>query len=290
MKISIVTWDACFRESFHTIDSFGKQDYNKNQYEFIWSDFYNNQNKNLKNKINNYSNFSLYNNNNDRNKKWHLGKIINNGIKQTNGDILVIPDGDIIVPDYFLKKVENIFNNNASDNLVCYFRRWDEPKESHGVDSYNIKHLEKKCELRNLHNYGGCLAIKYKTFKEIGFYEEHDIFSGPSASGFEQYKRFRNKGLKIMWSDVPIFHPYHNFTGSSDKFSFKLKIAANNFNWIIPYNGFEQSWILYMRDKNLDWKANDGSIDRYLKELKSINYYIIPQNIRKILNRIKHRK
>ena len=61
MKISVVTWDASFRESFHTVDSFGQQNFPKNSYEFIWVDYYDNKNPILLNTINKYSNFRLLN-------------------------------------------------------------------------------------------------------------------------------------------------------------------------------------------------------------------------------------
>ena len=285
MKISVVTWDASFRESFHTIDSFGKQNFDKFNYEFIWSEFYNNQNKILKSKIDLYSNFSFVNMNNSIDKKWHLGKTINHGIKHAKGDILIIPDGDIIVNDNFLNQIIEIFKNSC-DDLVCYFRRYDEPKQAQSINSKNIDHLQKYSQLRNLYNYGGCLAIKYNTLKKFGFYEEHDVFSGPGANSLEQYKRFRNKGLKIMWSDIPIYHPFHDFTGTSDKISLKLKIASKWNKWINPYSGLEQSWILHMRDKNLDWKANDKSLDNHLINLKSTNFYLLPSPLQKIINKI----
>ncbi len=273
MKFSIITWDASFRESYHTIDSFGNQDYDHNQYEFFWCEFYSNDSDKLLSKLKKYPNFHLINLNRPKTEKWHLGKTLNAGLKRAKGEILIIPDGDIIVPKNFLKEVEKIFEE-SNKNLVVYFRRWDEPKQAHSDKSYDIDYLKKVAKLNNLTNYGGCMAIRHDVFAEIGFYEEHEIFSGPGANGYEQYLRLRNKGLQIMWSDIPIYHPYHPNTGSSDKINYKLKIAARYHKWINPYNGLEQSWVLFKRDKNLDWKANDGSIDRYLKELKPIDHFI----------------
>lgn len=289
MKISIITWDASFRESFHTVESFGNQDFRKEDFEFIWCDFYSNENELLKKNISKYDNFKLLNMNNNRDSNWHLGTILNHGIKEAKGEILIIPDGDIIVHSNFLKEVEQLFSSKCSDNTVCYYRRWDEPKQAHSTKSYTIDYLSKHCKLNNLTNYGGCFAIKRETFKEINYYEEHRIFSGPGANGLEQYRRFRNKGLQIMWSHVPVYHPYHDFTGSSDKITRRLKIAANYNPWINPYNGLEQSWVLHMRDKNLDWKANDGSIDDYLERLESINYFLFPPRLRSLYIQIKRR-
>ncbi len=273
MKISIITWDASFRESFHTVDSYGQQDYPKDEFEFFYCDFYNNKKNELIEKLNKYPNTQLINLDNNTKEQWHLGKTINKGISKSNGDILIIPDGDIIVPHDFLRNIEQLFNN-SSDNLVCYFRRWDEPEEKHNNQSYQIKYLSKVCKLNNMTNYGGCFAIKRSTFEKIGFYEEHSVFSGPGANGLEQFKRFRNAGLSIMWSDMKIFHPFHSFTGSSDKIDEKIITASKTNPWIFPYMGLEQSWVLKQRDHHIHWKANDGSIDSYLTHLNPIEQYI----------------
>jgi hypothetical protein len=284
MKFSIITWDASFRESFHTVDAFGRQNYDKNKFELYWCDFYNNNNQSLIQKIKSYSNFKLLNLKNNESTQWHLGKIINYGIKHSTGDILVIPDGDVVVPENFLTEIENLFDT-SNKNLLCYFRRWDEPSGYHGENSYNIDYLQNACKLNNMTNYGGCFAIRREVFEEIGFYEEHEVFSGPGANGLEQYKRFRNKGLQIMWSEIPIYHPFHNFTGTSDKINSNLKLAAITNPWIVPYMGLNQSWVLKQLDKNIDWEANNGKIDSYLKELKPIEAYIRTEDKSNILTR-----
>ena len=55
---------------------------------------------------------------NSKEKNWHLGKCINEGVRQSSGDILVIPDGDVIVEKDFLQHVQRECDQ---DNLVTYF-------------------------------------------------------------------------------------------------------------------------------------------------------------------------
>ena len=277
MKISIITWDASFRENFHTVDSFGQQEYPKDDYEFFWCDYYSAQNPVLIEKVNKYPQSSIVNLGNPVSEQWHLGKTINKGISQSKGDILIIPDGDIMVPKNFLSKVEEIFNS-SSENLVVYFRRWDEPANKHGEESYTIDYLSDVCQLKNITNYGGGFAIRRNVFEDIGFYEEHEVFSGPGANGLEQYMRFRNRGLAIMWSDIKIYHPYHSFTGSSDKKNDKIIEAAKLHKWISPYMGMKQSWVIKERDQHLHWKANDNTINEYLKDLKPLEDYLPETN------------
>ncbi|WP_298287499.1 glycosyltransferase [uncultured Lutibacter sp.] len=275
MKISVITWDASFREKFHTVDTFGNQNYSKDKFEFLWCDFYEANATDLIKKINTYNNFKIVNLNNAKTTNWHLGKTINMGIKNSKGDILVIPDGDIIVESDFLNNIEKKFNEINNDNTVIYFRRWDEPENKSCEKSYQLDYLRNNTQLFNPTNYGGCFAIKRKTFENIGFYEEHKIFSGPGANGLEQYLRFRNKGLAILWDNKKIFHPYHSFTGFSDKRSSKLKEAEKQIPWLNSYNGLEQSWVIKSREILLDWKANDGSIDKYLRNIPSIDELIL---------------
>jgi hypothetical protein len=274
MKISIITWDASFRESFHTVDSFGEQKYSGKDYEFIWADYYENRTQDLVSKVNQYPNFRILNLGNNSEDQWHLGKILNEGIKQSKGDVLIIPDGDVVVSDEFLLKVEDIFNRESGDDFVCYFRRWDEPEGSSGENSRDILHLKEACRLNNPTNYAGCFAIRRSAFEKFGFFEEHEVFSGPGANGLEQYLRFRNHGMKIMWSDLPIYHPHHSFSGSSDKKCDKIFEAAKSNPWIQPYMGLKQSWVIRMRELDLSWKANDSSIDVYLSQLSPIDSYI----------------
>lgn len=274
MKISIITWDASFRENFHTVDTFCRQNFPKDQFEFLWCDFYEVKTNNLIDKISNYSNAKIISLYNSRKTYWHLGKTINEGIKYSTGDILVIPDGDIVVDQDFLKNIEHKFNHTDADNLAIYFRRWDEPEEKSCEYSYNIDYLKENTQLYNPTNYGGCFAIKKETFNKIGFYEEHNIFSGPGANGLEQYIRFRNKGLAIMWSEMKIYHPFHKYTGFSDKKSSKLIEVEKRIPWLNSYYGLEQSWVIKSRELSLDWKANDGSIDKYLKDMPTIESLI----------------
>lgn len=295
MKISVITWDASFREKFHTVDAFCNQNFPKDKFEFLWCDFYEAKAPVLLKKISTYNNAKIINLKNTSITNWHLGKTINEGIKNATGDIIVIPDGDIIVDEEFLQNIENKFANTKRD-LVIYFRRWDEPENKSCESSYNIKYLKENTQLYHPTNYGGCFAIKKNTFKNIGYYEEHKIFSGPGANGLEQYIRFRNYGLAIMWDEKKIFHPFHSFTGSSDKRSSKLKEAEKIIPWLSSYNGLEQSWVIKSRELSLNSKANDGSIDRYLRSMPSIDSLLITKPstvklrttlLKKIINKIK---
>lgn len=268
MKVSIITWDASFRESYHTIDFFIKQDYPKDQFEFIWVDFYQNQNPSLLKKIEGLPNFSILNLRNRKDTPWHLGKCINAGIERSKGELLIIPDGDVVVPVNFLGTVEQVLSK--TEEMAVYFRRWDEPKESHDdVLSYKFEYLSEVCKLFNPTNYAGAVAFRRNTIQRVGLYEANDIFSGPGANGLELYIRLRNAGVPIKWHPEKVFHPFHANTGVSDKYQDKLFYLSRFYKWLIPYSGIEQSWVIKCREANLDIQANSRTKE-YLKSCPSI--------------------
>jgi hypothetical protein len=271
-KFSIITWDASFRESFHTVNSFCTQNYPSAQFEFIWVDFFDNNHPELIKSIQQYPNARLLNLKNKKSEKWHLGVCINNGIQNSKGEFLIIPDGDIVVSKDFLSIVEKEIQKFSDQ--VLYFRRWDEMKKDHCEKSIDYNYLSKVAVLTNPTNYGGCLVIKKELFKELNFYEESEVFAGPGANGLETYIRLRNKGLPIKWHDEKIFHPYHSFTGTSDKYAESLNRLKIDNPWILPYAGLYQSWTIRNRELNLSYKASKTEIESFIK---SIPEFLIPK-------------
>jgi len=266
ITVSVITWDASFREYFHIVDSFGKMDYPKSHYEFIWVDFYRNENPKLLEKISGYSNARVLNLNNDSSSKWHLGQCINAGITEARGNIIVIPDGDIIAPPNILSTIDK--EHERSDDLVLYFRRFDEPADRHDPQkSYDLFYLMDACVLTNPTNYGGLISIRKNNMLQVNNYEEDDVFSGPGINAMELYVRLRNRGLKIQWHDEKIYHPYHQSTGFSPPDKNLMNMLAPQYPWIMPYAGIKQSWVLHSRQQDLSYMANDGSVNRYLSRM-----------------------
>ena len=276
MNISVIAWDACFREHFHTIDSFLAQDYPKDKYEFIWVDFYTNKNPALLKKIEAHPNVSLLNLNHNPSENWHLGKCINAGVDEAKGDIIVLPDGDIVVQEDHLQVIEDELKDRHEK--ILYFRRWDEPKNAHCALSTNIDYLEKNTILTNPTNYAGCLCLNRSALDKVSGYEESEIFAGPGTNGKETYIRFRNAGFEIKWHSKKIYHPWHPSTGSSDKYTSELIEVAKYTKWLNPYCGIKQSWALKSRGLDLSFVANDGTMNRYednapaLEDLKKLQH------------------
>ncbi|MFZ2196432.1 MAG: glycosyltransferase family A protein [Thermodesulfovibrionales bacterium] len=266
VKISIITWDGSFRESFHTVDTFGDQDFPAARFEFIWVDFYANDNPKLLERISRYPNARLLNLNHNKSIAWHLGVCFNAGIREATGDILLLVDGDIIVQKNLLDIVEE--EHSRYEDLVLYFRRWDEPTFARQKQrSYEVDYLDKICILNNPTNYGGALAIKKCSLAEVNNYEESEFFSGPGANGLEMYTRLRNNGFPIKWHNQKIFHPYHALTGFTPTDRGKMNELSRQFPWINPYAGIEQSWVIKSREMDLSFWADKRAVDNYLAKL-----------------------
>jgi len=248
--ISVITWDAAFRESYHTVDFFNNQNLDKNLFEFIWAEFYSTINLELEKKIQEMENGRIFCFGGEG--KWHLGQCLNAAIRQSSGDLIVIPDGDIVVEEDFLKEVKKC--HERYPKLVLYFRRWDELKPDSIRKKVSLSTLRNICNLMNPINYGGCLTLSRKIFNHVNGYEEHELFSEAGANGMELYIRLKNAGYPIMWHPThKIYHPWHLGTGPQDP-EYQKKIDLQN--WLINERNLR---VTYMAGSN----ATESSIQTH---------------------------
>jgi len=275
MKISIITWDADFRDNLHLIEYFANQDFDENEYEFIWVDYYH-SNVRVKKEIDKFKNFKLIELENPKTKNWHLGKCINKGCDSSNGDVLVLCDGDIAVEEDFLSHIWNEHKDNK--NLSLYFQRFEELEKLHNEkSSKDIKILKKNCILKSVNNNGGCLSIRKENFMYVGGYETHSVFEKQGMVNKELYIRLKNAGFDIRWEkDKYIYHPWHPNTLGSGRDSVEkkninvFKWARAIYPWINPAQT-EQSWVIYKRDYDLIYKADEANCNKYLENIPKIN-------------------
>ena len=252
-KISVVTWNGGFRESFHTVDFFANQTISFDDYEFIWVEFYEAADSTLVDKLDKYHNTKLICLNGEG--QWHAGRCMNAGVNASKGELVIIVDGDIAVKSDFLEKVWE--KHSKQNNLVLYLRRWDEIKEKHLPDKsrHSIDYLTQTCQLLYPENYAGCISLRRETIDLVNGYEEHPIFGGAGAVSKELYGRLRNAGLPILWHPTEkVFHPWHPGT-------------------IPSYNNpkvRKQKWLIRQRSLKLNTVANPDQIENYLKDYQDI--------------------
>ncbi len=212
-KISVVMVDGSFRERYESIDFMARQDIPPEDYELIWVEYYGRVNPDLQRRIDaagrgrGFRAIAL-----GRSGTYHSSYCFNHGIAEAHGELVVIPDADVIAEPGFLKAVWA--DHQASDRLVTYYHRYNEPREKHS-DTVNLDHLRGACDLTNPSNHGACLSVRRKWLTEINGYEQSPIFAtGFHANDKDVYARLCSLGLMVRWNpDVRLFHPWHDMTG-----------------------------------------------------------------------------
>lgn len=233
MKISVIMTDGGFRENTFGAKYFCQQDFPGDQYEVIWVDYYDKINPavflNPKVKTISLNKRGIY----------HSSYCFNRGIKEAQGEIIIIPDADQIVRPDFLNRVWDI--HKKYEKLIVYGYRYEEEKKGI-LASHNFDELEDKCILKFHTNYGGCLTLRKKWLLEMNGYEQHDVFrTGIHANGLLMYSRFKNMGLAIQWEpSLKLYHPWHPYTLSG---SIEYKSQHRIIQWI---------------QSNMSWNAVEG--------------------------------
>ncbi len=212
-KISIVMVDGSFRERYDSIDFMARQDFPAEDYELIWVEYFDGIHPDLQSRIDSASRgrrfraITL-----GRSGAYHSSYCFNRGIAEARGELVVIPDADVIAEPGFLSAVWR--DHQSSDRLVTYYHRYNEPKDAHH-DTVELDHLRSVCELTNPSNHGACLSVRRKWLTEINGYEQSPIFAtGFHANDKDVYARLCSLGLMVRWNpEVKLFHPRHDMTG-----------------------------------------------------------------------------
>ncbi len=238
-RLSIVMVDGSFRESFHSIDFFGQQTIPPQYYELLWVEYYNVARPELAERMAQCPNFRIITLNRDG--IYHSSYCFNRGIVAARGQVVVLPDADVVVEDSFLDRVWE--EHQANDKLVMYAHRYDEPEGEH-LSEVQLDHLRRVCALRNPANYGACLTVRKQWLLGINGYEQHPIFaSGFHANGRDVYTRLKNLGLHVKWHpDLRLYHPWHPGTLKPTP-SYRVQQAVIDYRAVnlvtIPFRGID---------------------------------------------------
>ncbi len=242
MKISVVMVDGGFRERYHAVDSFCDQDLPLSEYEVIWVEFYDKVSPVLREKQQQYRNFRVVTLN--RTGEYHSSFCFNRGIVESRGELLVIPDADVLVERNFLRDVAE--EHRQCEDLAMYIYRYNEMKEDHRED-IDMNRLRAVCRLTGPTNFGGCLTVRKRWLLQINGYEQHPVFgSGFHANGADVAGRFRVLGLKIKWHpQLKLYHPYHDLTLTHMETSYNKQLRfiewrRRKLQWL-AYQGIDQA-------------------------------------------------
>ena len=244
-KISVVMVDGSFRERYESIDFMARQGFAPQDYELIWVEYYDTIANDLQRRIDkacasgrNFRTIAL-----GKGGTYHSSYCFNRGIAEARGELVVIPDADVIAEPDFLQTVWK--DHAVSDRLVTYYHRYNEPEDKR-INDVNIDHLRKVCELTNPANHGACIAVRRKWLIEINGYEQSPIFAtGFHANDKDIYARLCSLGLMVRWNpDVKLWHPWHAMTGAVTP---HYKPQRDLINWrgrtlsTLPFQGLDPS-------------------------------------------------
>jgi GT2 family glycosyltransferase len=197
--------DGSFREAFHAIAAFAQQTFD--DFELIWVEYYGSVDPQVTAAIASAAPrgrvLTL-----GQGDVYHSSHCFNAGISSARGELILIPDGDLVVQPDFVERMWLLHERNP--RLVTYNYRYNEPKDSHR-DGIDIAHLQRVGVLTHPSNWGGCLGVRRHWLLEVNGYEQHPVFAtGDHGNDFDMYVRLKNLGLEVCWPREPVlYHPWH---------------------------------------------------------------------------------
>jgi len=210
MMISVIMIDGGFRERAHGAAFFANQSFS-GRHEVIWVEYYTEAHPDARSA----EGVRVVTLGRPREETYHASRCFNRGIREARGEILVLPDGDLIVRPDFLERVAAW--HAEYDRLALYGYRYNEP-EAGTLADLSFEELDAKCVCNNPRNYGACLSVRKKWLEAINGYDEHPVFEGGfHANGYDIATRLGIYGLAIQWEPtLRLYHPWHPFTLAND--------------------------------------------------------------------------
>ena len=234
--VSVIMVDGGFRENFEPLQSWLDQTLERDLYELIWIE-YGSQVAPQVQALSRVHTHAL----GREGEPQIIAHAFNEGIRQARGDLLVLPDADVVCePDLLETLAEELM---LDPGLVVYLLRLDQPQALH-VAGQGLESLRRTCSIRNTFNYGGCPAVHRCWMIEMNGYEQLPFFAGYHYNGADNYTRFKNMGLKIRWHPTQrVYHPWHPVPPAS-KFATAevqerfIRRRAASWDWM-AYNGLD---------------------------------------------------
>jgi hypothetical protein len=235
VRHSIISWDCCYRNFFHTAQALAEQEFDIDAFEVIYveqrtmtaSDAFSRSLglaalgdvvKTLEGRINIRA---LYLGDGP-NVPFHWGRAVNAGIEASRGEIISVMDGDLLVQPNFLSKLDNEHRRVPKSVVNLHRRmvpapigvsrdRWTEQQVSFSTCLDACPDRDQPPPERP-NNYGPMISARREHWAAINGYDEHPIWgSGLSLLGTDVTRRLEIEvGVTShLLPDTVCVHPWH---------------------------------------------------------------------------------
>lgn len=228
MKLSIILWDAGFREQFHAIECLKNQEgLFFTDYEVLWIEYFDDiEPEVLRHQVGGLRKFKFRTHTLDRPGPWHIGELVNEGVRRADHDLILVLDADVLCLPNYLAGLIKIHLKDA--DLVSHTRRWDQ-SPSPRPDPLTWETMEPICGLVNKLNYGAAVCLPKAIFESVNGYTEDPDFREDSAVAWEFYIRLMNAGYSHLWTSHKLLHPHHENSGATappDRLRMQMEMIA----------------------------------------------------------------
>lgn len=288
-RVSVICWDASFRERFDALECLARQTLPRARFEVIFVEYYRDVNPAVRDyaaRCENMRILSVGHEHPGRENQHRIGVCVNEGLRHARGDLIVVPDADVRFEEDFLEEV--IRQHEAHEELALYFYRLDEPPGAPPAVPVP-RRLANLCEVTNPGNYGGCLSVRRRWLEAINGYEESSLFTGYSGVDVDTASRLRALGLAIKWHpDRLLRHTHHPGTAAPDAES--LARLRWQFEWTMERMRTRQTLPRYGLDPGVksDWTSQKPELNRgewtrqaeRVRRARRLTHLIVPGRVR----------
>ncbi len=230
--VSVILLDWSVRTSYHVLDYLNHQSEERENYEIIWVEYYNNRSREIELGLKKCLIFGMP----PIVDKWiimempqdiyyHKHLMYNVGILASLGDIIVFCDSDAMLKPSFVHSVISSFTKDR--NIILHmdevrslnrkfypfnYPSFDEFVEKDCVNLVKDKPrgLTDTSDPLHVKNYGACMAALREDIIAIGGADEHIDYLGHICGPHEMTFRLINTGKKEMWHKSEwLYHTYH---------------------------------------------------------------------------------
>jgi glycosyltransferase involved in cell wall biosynthesis len=270
--LSIITWDANYRDFIYCIESLERQSLKHSQYEVLIVEQFSekktkefelkSKRKSISKVVSSYARSSYnvkYLHMNLDKEVYNVGKILNFGISQSNGDYIVVIDGDMIFDYDFLEQC--LIELKHKSYISCFRKTanfpsgktsWSDWKEG----DISIKSIKKASLFRytpvvkKLNNFGQMLGYSRRDYIKLGGYEESRLFS---TSWSKVHKDFYSRLHSLRQTEITIikaqaYHPWHPILLDSD---FENNGISNPMKYKEELLSIQDQYIKECKERNL---------------------------------------